>query len=152
MEPLAKSVHDMRRRLRANYGDAPEWQLRKQPGGISELDLLIQGLRLLNADLFPELAMAPATLLDRMVTAGRVTIEDAADLAAAQDLFADLQQALRLVVGSSVVAPEALSSAAAGFVLDSCDSPDSETLRARIAAHRARVETLFDRLVPPPSS
>ena len=152
MEPLAKAVHDMRRRLRANYGDAPEWQLRKQPGGISELDLLIQGLRLLNADLFPEPAMAPTALLDRMVTAGRVTIEDAADLAAAQNLFADLQQALRLVVGSSVVAPEALSSAAAGFVLDSCDSPDSETLRARIAAHRARVETLFDRLVPPPSS
>ena len=151
MPPLATALHDMRRRLRANYGDAPEWQLRKQPGGIGELDLLLQGLRLLNADLFPGLAMPPAALLDAMVAAGRLATEDAADLAAADELFADLQQALRLVVGTSGLAPEALSASATGFVLDCCDSPDVTDLRTRINAHRAHTESLFDRLVPAPS-
>ena len=152
MEALATALHDMRRRLRASYGDAPEWQLRKQPGGIGELDLLIQGLRLLNADLFPVPASAPTALLDTLVAAGRLAADDAADLTAADELFADLQQALRLVVGTSALAPDALSPAAEKFVLDSCDSPDTAALRGRISAQRAGTEALFDRLVPPPSA
>ena len=67
------------------------------------------------------------------------------------ELFADLQQALRLVVGTSGLAPEALSAPATGFVLDCCDSPDVTDLRTRITAHRAHTESLFDRLVPAPS-
>ena len=152
MEALATALHDMRRRLRASYGDAPEWQLRKQPGGIGELDLLIQGLRLLNADLFAAPATAPTALLDALVAAGRLAADDAADLAAADELFADLQQALRLVVGTSGLAPDALSPAAGKFVLDCCDSPDQAALRGRITALRTRTEALFDRLVPPPST
>ena len=72
-------------------------------------------------------------------------------LAAADELFADLQQALRLVVGTSGLAPEALSASATGFVLDCCESPDATDLRARVTAHRERTESLFDRLMPPPS-
>ena len=86
-----------------------------------------------------------------MVAAGRLATEDASDLAAADELFADLQQALRLVVGTSGLAPEALSASATSFVLDCCDSPNVTDLRTRITAHRAHTESLFDRLVPAPS-
>ena len=95
--------------------------------------------------------MPSAALLDGMVAAGRLSADDAADLAAADELFADLQQALRLVVGTSGLAPEALSAPATGFVLDCCDSPDAADLRAHVSAHRERTESLFDRLMPPPS-
>ena len=151
MEALASALHDMRRRFRASYGDAPEWRLRKQPGGIGELDLLIQGLRLANADLFPDPAMPAVGILDALVAGGRLSPEDAAELAAAGELYDDLQHALRLVVGTSALAPDALSAAAMRFVLESCDSPDTDTLRARIAAQRDRTDILFNRLIPPPS-
>ena len=95
--------------------------------------------------------MPSAALLDGMVAAGRLSAEDAADLAAADELFADLQQALRLVVGTSGLVPEALSAPATGFVLDCCDSPGTHGSSARVTAHRARTESLFDRLMPPPS-
>ena len=149
IDKMVQPLHDMRRRLRASYGDADEWQLRKQPGGISELDLLVQALRFLHADLFGNSAFGAPAILRRLVEAGRLAPEDAEALGAADSLYADLHHALRLVVGSSATDPKALSAAARRFICDACDSPDIETLQGRITAHRAEVEALFDRLLPP---
>lgn len=149
-DTITPPLHDMRRRLRASYGDAGEWQLRKRPGGISELDLLVQGLRLLNADLFGNVAMAAPPILQRLVEAGRMSSDDAEILGAADSLYADLHHALRLVLGTSATDLQTSSPAARQFICTACDSPDIETLRGRIAAYQAQVETLFDRLFPSP--
>ena len=147
---MVPPLHDMRRRLRASYGDVGAWQLRKQPGGISELDLLIQALRLLNADMFDNVPVDTHTILDRLIAADRMAADDAEALGAADDLYADLHHALRLVVGTGATDPKTLSPAARRFICDACDSPDIETLQGRITAHQTQVEALFDRLLPPP--
>jgi glutamine synthetase adenylyltransferase len=141
----------MRRRLRASYGEADEWQLRKRPGGISELDLLVQALRLLNADLFSNDALPADGILDRLVETGRITHDDAEALVTAESLYADLHHALRFVVGTSATDPAALSASARQFICTACDSPDIESLRARIAGQQTQIEALFDRLFPAPS-
>lgn len=151
-DAIAESLHDMRRRLRANYGDADRWQLRKQPGGISELDLLMQALRFLHADLFGNDVAPVGMLLPRLVDSGRLAADDADALAAADNLYADLQHALRLVLGTSAMDPGLLSPAARQFICAACDSPDIEALQGHIAAHQAQVDDLFDRLFPPPTS
>jgi len=150
IDTIGPPLHDMRRRLRASYGDADEWQLRKHPGGIGELDLLIQALRLLNADLFSNAAWPADAVLERLVEAGRLAPEDAEALGAAENLYADLHHALRFVVGTSATDPQALSAAARQFICTACDSPDFETLRGRIDAHKRQVEVLFDQLFPLP--
>ena len=149
-DAIAAALHDMRCRLRANYGDADAWQLRKQPGGISELDLLIQALRFLHADLFGNDVMPVDILLPRLVEMGRLTADDAATLTEADNLYADLQHVLRLVLGTSATDPGMLSPAARQFICTACDSPDIEVLQGRIAAHQTQVDGLFDKLFPTP--
>ncbi len=150
IDSMVRPLHDMRRRLRDSYSNAGRWQLRKQPGGISELDLLVQALRFANADLFDNAAAIADTILDRLAGSGRITPGDAEALGAADSLYADLHHALRLVVGGGATDPKALSPSARRFICDACDSPDIETLQGRITACQAQVEALFDRLFPPP--
>ena len=151
LDAIATALHDMRRRLRASYGSAGEWQLRKRPGGISELDLLLQALRLRNADLFGNAPVVVDIILDRLVEADKVAAEDAEALRAAEHLYADLHHVLRLVVGTSATDPATLSPSARHFICAACDSPDIEVLRGHLSAHQARISTLFDSLFPAPS-
>ena len=150
-ETIARPLYEMRRRLRDNYGEASEWQLRKRPGGISELDILVQALRLLSADLFSNSALPVDSILNHLVEVGRITPDDAETLVTAESLYADLHHALRFVVGTSATDPTALSAPARHFICTVCDSPDIEALRGRITGHQTRIEALFDRLFPPPS-
>ena len=146
---MAAALHDMRGRLRAGYGDAPAWQVRRRAGGIAELDLLVQGLRLVHADLFSGSGQTPDEILTTLGKAGRLAPDQAEPLAAAGHLFTRLHYALRLVLGTSSQHPDDLAAAARQFVLAACDSPDREELDARLGAHLQTVETLFEHLMPP---
>lgn len=145
---MAAALHDMRSRLRAGYGDAPAWQIRRRAGGMAELDLLVQGLRLTHADLFISGGQTAEEVLDKLAEAGRITLDQAKDLAAAQTLYTELHHALRLVLGTSSHHPDRLAAAARQFVLAACDSPDQAQLNSRLDAHLGTVEFLFERLMP----
>ncbi len=139
---MAAALHDMRSRLRAGYGDAPAWQIRRRAGGMAELDLLVQGLRLTHADLFIRGGQTAEEVLDKLAEAGRITLDQAKDLAAAQTLYTELHHALRLVLGTSSHHPDRLAAAARQFVLAACDSPDQAQLNSRLDAHLGTVEFL----------
>ena len=145
---MAKALNDMRQRMRTSYGDAPAWQLRKQPGGIGEIDLLMRGLRLVHADLFEGGGQSTGEIVERLEAAGHLAPDRAARLTEADSLFDDLHHALRLVMGSSAQGPDTLAPAARQFVLDACESPDTAHLDQRLTGARADVETIFDRMMP----
>ena len=147
-DSMAKALHDMRQRMRTSYGDAPAWQLRKQPGGIGEIDLLVRGLRLVHADLFEGGGQSAGEIVERLEAAGYLAPDQAARLAEADSLFDDLHHALRLVMGTSAQGPDTLAPAARQFVLDTCDSPDTAHLDQRLTGARADVEAMFDSLLP----
>ena len=98
---VASAARQMVTRFRDSYGSAPAWQLRRQPGGIREMDLLLQGLRLQHASLFEGAGTTPENILTTLETAGQISADTVAELRAAQQLFESLHQALRLVRGSS---------------------------------------------------
>ena len=147
---MAAALHDMRGRLRAGYGDAPSWQIRRRAGGIAELDLLLQGLRLIHAGLFTGGGQPAEAILQILSANDRITPDAAAQLAAAERLYTALHHALRLVLGTSSQHPDDLGAAARQFVLAACDSPDRDELDARLDRHLREVETLFEELMPRP--
>ncbi len=77
LQNVSKAIHEMRDRLRDNYGDAPALQLRKLPGGLAELDLLIQGLRLVHSDHFTGTGQSPFDIITTLQTADELSAEDA---------------------------------------------------------------------------
>ena len=145
---MAAALHDMRGRLRTGYGDAPAWQIRRKTGGMAELDLLVQGLRLINADLFTGSGQSAPEILQRLADAARIAPDAADQLAAAEQIFTDLHHALRLVLGSGSQHPDSLAEPALQFVLAACDCPDQDQLDALLKAHRTAVERHFDELMP----
>ena len=144
------AAHQMLARFRDNYGSAPAWQLRRQPGGIREMDLLLQGLRLQHADLFNSTGTPPRDILEKLQSAERLSTDQAETLREASQLFESLHQALRLVRGSNNDIDEAMSDAAMQFILTSCDCPDIATLNSRLDGHRGQVMHAFESLMPPP--
>ena len=146
---IATALNQMLTRFRANYTDAADWQLRQKPGGIRELDLLIQALRLQHADLFLQTADTPEAILDKLHAAARLPDELAHALREAAQLFEAVHQALRLIRGTSNDSDDRLSIAAKKFVLTSCDSPDEATLNTSLEGHRNAVMTALSQLMPP---
>ena len=146
---IATALNQMLTRFRANYTDAADWQLRQKPGGIRELDLLIQALRLQHADLFLQTADTPEAILDKLHAAARLPDELAHALREAAQLFEAVHQALRLIRGTSNDSDDRLSIAAKKFVLTSCDSPDEVTLNTSLEGHRNAVMTALSQLMPP---
>ncbi|MGC6496338.1 MAG: bifunctional [glutamine synthetase] adenylyltransferase/[glutamine synthetase]-adenylyl-L-tyrosine phosphorylase [Candidatus Puniceispirillaceae bacterium] len=147
---IANAAHQMVARFRDSYGNAPAWQLRRQPGGIREMDLLLQGLRLQHASLFTGADTAPDRIMTTLETAGQISTDRAAALREAQQLFESLHQAMRLVRGSSDDIGTALPDAAMRFILAACDCPDTATLDARLEGYRGQVMSALESLFPPP--
>ena len=146
---VASAARQMVTRFRDSYGSAPAWQLRRQPGGIREMDLLLQGLRLQHANLFEGAGTTPEHILTTLETSGQIAADTVAELRAAQQLFESLHQALRLVRGNSDDTGTALPDAAMRFILTACDCPDTATLDARLEGYRGKVMSALESLFPP---
>ena len=93
---VGNAVLDMRRRLRDTYGSAPVLQLRKLPGGMAELDLMVQGLRLVHADLFTGTGQDQIEIISTLARHERISQTDAANLESASLLFSNVYASLRL--------------------------------------------------------
>ncbi len=143
---IASAARQMVARFRDSYGSAPTWQLRRQPGGIREMDLLLQGLRLQHASLFDGAGTAPEHILTTLEKAGQMSADRAAGLREAQQLFELLHQALRLVRGNGDDDGTALPDAAMRFILTTCDCPDTATLDARLEGYRGHVMSALESL------
>ena len=83
---VAIAARQMVTRFRDSYGSAPAWQLRRQPGGIREMDLLLQGLRLQHANLFEGAGTTPEHILTTVETSGQIAADTVAELRAAHQL------------------------------------------------------------------
>ena len=144
------AAHDMRTRLRKSYGNAHACELRRQPGGLAELDLLIQSLRLHHAALFTSTGQSQADTIDRLRDADLLDAETASSLLHASNLFHQMHHYLRLCFGTAAAAGRDLPESVAQFILASLDYPDWAQLEAELQANRDQVTLLFDQLLPLP--
>ncbi len=143
---LWADVTDMRRRLAREHGVAPPFDVKHRPGGLLDLDFLVQGLMLEHAASHPGLGRGgAATLLPRLADAGLVPAADAAALVAAARLFSTVQGLLRLTTGGDFdpdAAPEELKR----LLVRATATVDFATLAETISGAAAVVAEAYRRI------
>jgi glutamate-ammonia-ligase adenylyltransferase len=97
---ITADVADMRRRMARERPARSQWDLKLAPGGLVDIEFILQQEILLAAGDSPE-AVNPTSMkaLEALAAAGRFTAEEATILRDALSLQLDLQQALRIAAG-----------------------------------------------------
>ena len=145
-DAVMSSIADMQKRMEASRKDASKWQLRLQAGGLGDLDLLIQGLRLIYGNHFTDSGQAPADILASLVTTGQIDNNDAHTLADAHMVMGNAQHALRLSIQSAQTVNDDLPPALGQFLSSWLDTPDINQLMIKLDEMRASVRAIMTRL------
>jgi glutamate-ammonia-ligase adenylyltransferase len=145
---VGNAVLDMRQRLRDAYGSAPALQLRKLPGGMAELDLLVQGLRLAHADLFIGTGQDQIEIISALARHKRISQTDAANLESASQLFSNVYASLRLCVGAVGQNADDFNAAVVRFIAQNNDAADEPQLVAMLDGERETVVAVFETTFP----
>ncbi len=145
---VGNAVLDMRRRLRDAYGSATALQLRKLPGGMAELDLLVQGLRLVNADLFAGTGQDQIEIISKLARHERISQTDATNLESASRLFSNVYASLRLCVGAVGQNADDFNAAVVRFITQNNDAADEPQLVTMLDGERETVVAVFEATFP----
>jgi glutamate-ammonia-ligase adenylyltransferase len=148
----------MRARLARDLPPSGPWDVKHRPGGLMEVEFVVQVLQLVHASSRPEVC-SPTTriALTRLAEARLLPPEDAAALVRADHLFRTVQGMLRVTIGRAPGAdlPDAAVQALIRAVFGA-DAPadtsvlDLTALRATLDALGHQVRTLFLRHVGDP--
>jgi glutamate-ammonia-ligase adenylyltransferase len=126
-------------------GDSGPLDLKLAPGGLLDLDFLVQALVLAHGARCPDLVGLPAPdVLTRAAGHGLLTQDEAERLRAAYRQFDDVMHWQRLMVAGD---PGQASTVALTRLAVALGMPDAAHLRVRLDDHRAEVRGLFDRLL-----
>ena len=144
---LAEDVRDMRKRIVSEKGASGAWDLKLAPGGMVDIEFLVQFLQLKHAASHPSILHQNTLLaLRNLLELGLVSPEDAAILVPAARLYQSLSQILRLCLDG----PFNPASASAGLIQLLCragDAPDFARLELTLRERQAEVRKLFDALI-----
>jgi glutamate-ammonia-ligase adenylyltransferase len=150
-EKLVIDVADMRRRVAEENPRPSPWDLRNRPGGLIDLEFIVQYLLLRHAASSPQiLCRRTAEAIAALGEAGLLPSQAHHELGKAATLFRNVQAVLTLLGdGSPSTAVLAEPDAAA---LTACvGAVDFARLDADITAAAARVSSWYDRLVEQPA-
>lgn len=145
-DAVMSSIANMQKRMEAGRKDASKWQLRLQAGGLGDLDLLIQGLRLIYGNHFTDSGQAPADILASLAASGLIDNNDAQMLADAHMVMSNTQHALRLSIQSAQTVNDDLPPALGQFLSSWLDTPDIHQLTIKLDEMRASVRAIMTRL------
>jgi glutamate-ammonia-ligase adenylyltransferase len=151
-DELAANVAEMRERIGREHPPASAWDAKYRPGGLIDIEFLVQYLQLAHGHAHPEVLEAnTATALMRLADAALVDQETAADLLDTLRIWQAVQGYVRLTV-EGVFHPEAASpavrTALARLVLHQEDGPvDLARAERAIDAMAERAHGHYRRLV-----
>ena len=112
------AVGDMLNRIRKSQKQKSIWHLRARDGGLVDLDLLIQAMRLEHGNLFNDTGQSPSDILDKLVAVKKITSPDFTELKDAISLFNEVHQCIRLTFGDATDVPNPLPRQAANIHAD----------------------------------
>jgi len=139
------AVRAMRALVAEEKGDSGPLDLKLAPGGLLDLDFLVQALVLAHGARCPDLVGLPAPdVLTRAADHDLLTQDEAERLRAAYRQFDDVMHWQRLMVAGD---PGQASTVALTRLAVALGMPDAAHLRVRLDDHRAEVRGLFDRLL-----
>ena len=125
---VSAAVDSMLNRIRKLQSKKSTWHLRARDGGLVDLDLLIQAMRLEHGNLFDDTGQAPSEILDRLVEAKKITSNNFTELQDAISLFNEVHQCIRLTFGDATQVPNNLPPRLLTFMLIRMDLTDEEQL------------------------
>jgi [glutamine synthetase] adenylyltransferase / [glutamine synthetase]-adenylyl-L-tyrosine phosphorylase len=149
---LVADVADMRQRIAGEHPRPSPWDLKNRPGGLTDLEFLVQYLTLRDAAGAPQiLHRAPAAALPALGAAGALPPAAVAELCAAESLLKHVQALLTLIgmgVSSEVIFPES----DAATLARCAGAVDFAQLDADITAATADVSRWYQRLISEPAA
>ena len=137
---IGPAIDNMLVRIRKVRKGKSKWHLRARDGGLVELDLLIQGMRLQHGDLFDQTGQSIAAILAQLKTSGKINANHAEALQDADRLFSEIHQCLRLTFGNAALVPDQLPSPLQQFMLARMDLADEQQLTLQL---ETTLETVF---------
>lgn len=145
-DQVMASIADMQKRMASTRKTASKWQLRLQAGGLGDLDLLIQGLRLMHGNHFFNSGETPADILALMAAKDLLDNTDASSLADAHMFMNNVQHALRLSVEKAHMVGDDVPPALGQFLSSWLNIPDIDQVTLKIDDMQASVREIMARL------
>jgi glutamate-ammonia-ligase adenylyltransferase len=127
-EVVGKAVGSMLNRIRKSQNEQSKWHLRTRDGGLVDLDLLIQAMRLEHGNLFDDTGQSPLDILDRLVAVRKISSPDFTELQDAISLFNEIHHCIRLTFGEATHVPDSLPARLRTFILSRIDIADEAQL------------------------
>ena len=137
---IGPAIDNMLVRIRKVRKGKLKWHLRARDGGLVELDLLIQGMRLQHGDLFDQTGQSIAAILAQLEISGKINANHAEALQDADRLLSEIHQCLRLTFGNAALVPDQLPSPLQQFMLARMDLADEQQLTLQL---ETTLETVF---------
>jgi glutamate-ammonia-ligase adenylyltransferase len=149
---ITGDVADMRRRMARERPSSSRWDVKLAPGGLVDMEFLIQHAILLAAAEAPGV-VRPTSIdaVKALAAAGRLTSAEAATLAEGMSLQLNLQQALRIAAGDSFD-PGTASTGLKAWLANHLGLKDFSTLEAKLANLQSSVAVLRTRRIGPLST
>ena len=146
-EKLRKDVTEMRDRMAQQHRGDSLWDFKHQRGGLVDIDFVAQYLMLLHGHAHPDvLCHNPADALEAAMKAGLIDTQTGDRLIAALNLWRQLQQMIRLLVGEAVDEGR-LRPPTARHLAKSGGCPDFSVLKALIQDTAAAVHADYRRIL-----
>jgi glutamate-ammonia-ligase adenylyltransferase len=139
----------MRARMRKDKGDQGPWSIKHREGGLVDAEFIVQYLTLATPKARPD-DTDPRSIIASLVDAGALSEEDAKTLQDGIDLWARLQQLLRLTFESDIAPADIplglkqkLARAVGAADFDACERLMADAARA--------ISGLYQRLIAGPA-
>ena len=146
-EVIAGDVVEMRQAIAAEKGEGDRWDLKYAAGGLVDLEFIAQYLQLVHASRHPEiLDTSTATVFEKALRLGLLSVGDAETLRSAVRLIHDLTQILRLCL-LGPFEPKTASAQLLGLLARAADLPDFAMLDAHLVETQERVRACFTRIL-----
>ena len=147
-EKILRDAADMRAKIALQFPGDNRWDLKYVPGGIIDIEFIVQALQLLHAHAHPKILDTNIVAsLEKMAVANVLARTDADVLIAAAELEQALTQILRMALDGPLRTEEAAPSLKA-LLARAGQAPDFAALEAALFVHQTRIRAIFERLIP----
>jgi glutamate-ammonia-ligase adenylyltransferase len=145
-KPVRADTAAMRARLLRDLPPAGPWDVKLRPGGLMEVEFIVQALQVLHARQKDILVPGTQEAIARLRAAGLLAAPDAETLAGADRFWRQIQGLLRIALGRRIPAslpPPVLEK----ICRLAPDAADETALRAILDSRAAGVREIFTRLI-----